>query len=44
VRTISRQDVPVAIEDDGVELRMREEGDLTVSFVRLRAGVNLVPA
>jgi hypothetical protein len=44
MRTISRQDVPIAIEGDGVELRMREEGDLTVSFVRLRGGVNLVPA
>ena len=44
MRTISRQDVPLAIEDNGVELRMREEGDLTVCFVRMRAGVNLVPA
>ena len=44
MRTISRSDAPVAIEGDGVELRMREEGELTVSFVRLRGGVNLVPA
>jgi hypothetical protein len=44
MRTISRQDVPVAIEDGGVELRMREEGELTVCFVRLRAGINLAPA
>ena len=44
MRTISSQDVPIAIEDGGVELRMREEGELTVCFVRLRAGVNLAPA
>jgi hypothetical protein len=44
MRTISRQEVPIAIEGDGVELRMREEGELTVCFVRLSAGVNLAPA
>ena len=44
MRSISRQDVPIVIDGDGVEVRMREEGDLTVSFVRLPAGANLAPA
>jgi hypothetical protein len=36
---ISRQDAPVAMEGDGVELRMREiGGDLTTAFVRLPKG------
>ena len=42
---ISRQDAPVAIEGDGVELRMREVGgDLTAAFVRLPKGADLRPA
>jgi hypothetical protein len=42
---ISRQDAPVAIEGDGVELRMREiGGDLTTAFVRLPKGADLRPA
>jgi hypothetical protein len=44
MKAIPRQDVPIAIEGDGVEVRMREEGELTVCFVRLDAGVNLAPA
>jgi hypothetical protein len=44
MRSISRQDVPIVIDGEGVEVRMREEGDLTVSFVRLPAGANLAPA
>jgi hypothetical protein len=44
MRFISRQDVPIVIDGDGVEVRMREEGDLTVSFVRIPAGANLAPA
>jgi hypothetical protein len=44
MRTISRHDVPIAIEGDGVELRMREAADLTVAFVRLEAGTDLAPA
>jgi hypothetical protein len=42
--SIPRDQVPVAIEGNGVELRMRPEGELTVAFVRLPAGANLGPA
>jgi hypothetical protein len=42
--SIRRDEVPVAIEGNGVELRMRPEGELTVAFVRLPAGANLAPA
>jgi hypothetical protein len=41
---IFRDEVPIAIEGDGVELRMRAEGALTVAFVRLPSGANLAPA
>lgn len=42
---ISRQDAPVAIEGDGVELRMREiGGDMTTAFVHLPKGADLRPA
>jgi hypothetical protein len=44
MQRLPRNEVPVAIEGDGVELRMRDEGGLTVSFVRLPAGANLAPA
>jgi hypothetical protein len=41
---ILREDVPVALEGDGVELRMSEVGEMTIAFVRLAKGVNLAPA
>jgi hypothetical protein len=41
---IKEADVPVAIKDDNVELRMTEVGDLTVSLIRLKAGTDLSPA
>ena len=42
---ISRDDAPVAIEGDGVELRMREVGgDMTVAFVRVPKGADFRPA
>jgi hypothetical protein len=44
VRTIERDDVPVAIKDDNVELRLSEEGNMTVAFVKLRKGADLAPA
>ena len=44
MQRLPRNEVPVAIEGDGVELRVRDEGGLTVSFVRLPAGANLAPA
>ena len=41
---INRDDVPVAIKDDNVELRLSQAGDLSVSFVQLRGGTDLEPA
>jgi hypothetical protein len=41
---ITRGDVPIAIEDDNVELRTAEVGEMTVAFVRLREGTDLTPA
>jgi hypothetical protein len=41
---IDRTDLPVAIEGDGVQLRMSEVGELTVSWIGLAAGVDLGPA
>lgn len=42
---ISRQDAPVAIKGEGVELRVREVGgDMTAAFVRAAAGTDLRPA
>jgi hypothetical protein len=37
-------EVPVAMRDDNVELRMSEVGDMTVSFIRLKEGADLGPA
>ena len=41
---INRDDVPVAIKDDNVELRMSEVGEMTVSFIRLKEGTDMTPA
>jgi hypothetical protein len=41
---LNRQDVPVAIGDDNVELRKKEVGELTVSFITLKQGTDLGPA
>lgn len=41
---LHRHDVPVEIQNDDVELRMREVGDMTISFIRLKKGTNLAPA
>jgi hypothetical protein len=42
---LAREDVPVAIEGGGVELRMREAGGgMTAAFVRLPKGADLGPA
>jgi len=35
MRSIPREDVPVVIEDNGVEVRLRDEDGLSVGFVRL---------
>lgn len=41
----TRNDAPVAIEGDGVELRMQEVGgDMTVAFVTFPKGTDMAPA
>jgi hypothetical protein len=41
----TRQDVPVVIEGDGVEVRLREiGGGMSTSFIRLPQGTDLGPA
>ncbi|HZE03932.1 MAG TPA: hypothetical protein VE127_01840 [Solirubrobacteraceae bacterium] len=44
MRSIKREDVPVVIEGNGLELRVRDEDGLSVGFVRLPAGADLRPA
>lgn len=44
MKSIPREDVPVVIAGDGVELRLRDEDGLSVGFVRLSAGADLRPA
>jgi hypothetical protein len=43
MRSIPREEVPVVIDDNGVELRVRDEEGLSVGFVRLPAGADLRP-
>lgn len=44
MRSIESADVPVVIADDAVELRMAEVGEMSVSFISLKAGADLSPA
>ena len=45
MRSLSRTEVPMAIEGDGVEFRTTPiGGGQSVAFVRLPAGANLAPA
>lgn len=39
----TREDLPIAIEGDGVEFRMREAGDMALAWVRLPKGADLRP-
>jgi hypothetical protein len=41
---INAADVPVAIQDENVEVRLTEVGDMTVSLIRLKQGTDLSPA
>jgi hypothetical protein len=41
---LRRQQVPVAIEADGVQLRKQTVGDMSVAFVSARKGIDLRPA
>lgn len=43
MESIAPEDVPIAIEGDGVEFRKRPAGEMSVSFVRLPKGANLSP-
>ena len=44
MRSIPRHDVPVAIADGDVEVRVLDQDGLMVGFVRLPAGADLRPA
>ncbi|MEX2556464.1 MAG: hypothetical protein WEB06_12655 [Actinomycetota bacterium] len=41
MRTIIKEDIPVVIKDDNVELRIDDIGGMTVGFVQLKAGTDL---
>jgi hypothetical protein len=41
---IVRDDVPVAIQDDHIEVRLQQVGDMTMSFIRLKKGTDLTAA
>jgi len=44
MQSIPREDVPVVIDDNGVEVRLRDKDGLSVGFVPLPAGADLRPA
>jgi hypothetical protein len=44
MRSFARQDVPVAIADGDVEVRVLDQDGMMVGFVRLPAGADLRPA
>jgi hypothetical protein len=44
MRSLTRPEIPVAIEGDGVGVQTTEVGDLTASFIRLAKGTDLGPA
>lgn len=44
MRSIPRQDVPVAIADGELEVRVLDQDGMMVGFVRLPAGADLRPA
>ena len=44
MRQIPREEVPVVIAGDGVEVRTRDEAGMSVGFVTLPAGADLRPA
>lgn len=41
---IRREDAPIAVQGDGIELRRQAAGTMTVAFVRGRSGIDLRPA
>jgi len=44
MKVLKPEDTPVAIQDDNVELRKSEAGDMTVSFISLKEGTDFGPA
>lgn len=44
MQTIEPSTLPAIIQDDHVELRMGEVGEMSVSFISLKAGTDLSPA
>jgi hypothetical protein len=44
MQALTRDDVPVTISNDDVDVRTSEVGDMTVSFIQLRKGTDLGPA
>jgi hypothetical protein len=44
MQALRRDDLSVRVEAEGVELRTKQVGDLTVAWVRLSGGIDLAPA
>lgn len=44
MQSIEATDLPATIQDDNVELRIGAAGEMTVSFISLKAGTDLAPA
>ncbi len=44
MESLTRLDLPIRLEADGVELRTKEVGNMTAVWVRLPKGVDLAPA
>ncbi len=44
MQSLPREDVPVVIDGNGVEVRLRDADGISVGFVRLPAGADLRPA
>jgi hypothetical protein len=44
MRSITPADVPVAIKDESVEVRLAEVGEMTVGYFRFAKGTDLRPA
>jgi len=44
MKAIALEDLPTVIADGEVQIRLREEGGLSVGYVRLPAGADLRPA
>lgn len=44
MQTLTAENTPVVIENENVVLRKQEVGELSVSFISLKAGTDLAPA